>query len=63
VTTDAGCSWSAESTVPWVRVAEGQSGSGSGTVRLLVDPNEGAAREVTLSIAGQPFELRQNGRP
>jgi hypothetical protein len=44
-------------------VAEGQSGSGSGTVRLLVDPNEGAAREVTLSIAGQPFELRQNGRP
>jgi hypothetical protein len=61
VTSDAGCSWSAASGVNWVTVAEGRSGSGSGTVRLIVQPNSGAARSVTLTIAGQPFELHQEG--
>jgi hypothetical protein len=61
VTADGACSWSATSTVPWVTVAEGRTGSGNGTVRLLVQPNGGAARSVVLTIAGQPFELRQNG--
>jgi hypothetical protein len=42
-------------------VVEGRSGSGNGTVRLLVDANSGAARAVTLTVAGQPFDLRQNG--
>jgi len=62
VTTDPGCSWRADSTVSWVSVAEGRSGTGSGTVRLLVEPNDGPARAVTLSIAGQSFDLRQEGR-
>jgi hypothetical protein len=61
VTADTGCSWTAASSVTWVRVAEGATGTGNGTVRLLVEPNSGAARSVTLTIAGQPFELRQNG--
>jgi hypothetical protein len=61
VTADPGCTWSAASTVSWVTVAEGATGSGNGLVRLLVDPNSGSARAVTLTIAGQPFQLRQEG--
>jgi hypothetical protein len=62
VKTDPGCSWTATSTVDWVTVAEGASGTGSGRVRLLVRANDGPQRSVTLTIAGQPFELTQDGR-
>jgi len=61
VTATAGCTWTAASTVPWVTVAEGSTGSGNGTVRLLLEPNSGAARAVTLTIAGRPFALTQEG--
>jgi hypothetical protein len=61
VTADTGCTWSAASSVSWVSVAEGQTGSGNGRVRLLVQSNSGAARSATLTIAGQPFELSQDG--
>jgi len=61
VTAASGCTWTAASTVSWVSVAEGASGSGEGNVRLLVQPNSGAARAVTLTIAGQPFALTQHG--
>src|SRR5207248_730898 len=49
------------STVSWVAVAEGQTGTGSGTVRLLIQPNSGPARSAMLTIAGQPFQLTQEG--
>ena len=62
VTTDAGCTWTASSNVSWVTVAEGASGTGSGNVRLLVQANDGAARSTVLTIAGQPFDLRQDAR-
>jgi len=61
VTTKAGCTWTATSTVNWVTVAEGATGTGKGTVRLLIQANDGPARSVVLTIAGQPFELRQDG--
>jgi all-beta uncharacterized protein len=61
VTTETGCTWTATSTVNWVTVAEGATGTGKGTVRLLVQANDGPARSVVLTIAGQPFELRQDG--
>jgi hypothetical protein len=61
VKADAGCTWTAVSTVSWVTVAEGAQGTGNGRVRLLVQPNDGPARQVTLTIAGQPFDLKQNG--
>jgi hypothetical protein len=61
VNAEAGCTWTAASTVSWVSVAEGASGSGDGSVRLLVQPNTDAARTVTLTIAGQPFVLTQKG--
>lgn len=61
VNADAGCSWTSSSSVSWVTVAEGATGSGDGNVRLLVDPNSGPPRSVTLTIAGQPFDLTQDG--
>ncbi len=61
VTADAGCEWTAASSVSWVTVAEGTTGSGNGVVRLVTEPNSGATRSVTLTIAGQPFALRQAG--
>jgi hypothetical protein len=61
VSAEGGCTWTAASTVSWVTVAEGRTGSGDGTVRLIVEPNSGAERSVTLIIAGHAFELRQSG--
>jgi hypothetical protein len=61
VKADSGCAWTSSSSVPWVVIAEGASGSGDGTVRLLVEPNSGPDREVRLTIASQPFDLRQSG--
>jgi hypothetical protein len=61
VKTDPGCTWTASSNVSWVTVAEGQTGSGNGTVRLLVQANSGPDRSTILTIANQPFDLRQNG--
>ena len=34
---------------------------GNGSVRLLVQPNSGAPRTTTLTIAGEPFMLSQEG--
>lgn len=62
VTTDAECAWTASSSVDWVTVAEGASGTGKGKVHLRIAPNDGPARSAVLSIAGQPFEVTQDGR-
>jgi len=62
VTAAPGCTWTAASTVSWVSVADGSTGSGDGLVRLLVQPNSGERRAVTLTIAGQPFALTQEGQ-
>jgi hypothetical protein len=61
VTADPGCPWTASSSVSWASVAEGSSGTGNGTVRVLVERNSGAERTTTLTVAGLPFSLRQNG--
>lgn len=63
VTAANGCPWGATSPVSWATIAEGQKGSGSGTVRVVVRANSGPARSATLTIAGEPFELAQNGCP
>jgi hypothetical protein len=62
VTAPAGCNWTVTNVPSWVTVAEGSSGSGNGTVRLLVQANFGAARSATITIGGQPFALTQAAR-
>jgi hypothetical protein len=61
VTAAAGCSWVTTNSAPWVTVATGSSGTGDGTVRLLLEANTGAARATTLEIAAETFTLRQEG--
>jgi hypothetical protein len=53
------CSWSAVSNTSWILVRRGESGTGSGTVRLNVAPNPGNARNGSVSIAGQTFAVAQ----
>ncbi|MCC6392313.1 MAG: BACON domain-containing protein, partial [Bryobacterales bacterium] len=56
----SGCSWQSFSSVPWVTILSGFSGSGSGTVRIKVDANsDGTSRAGTVSIAGIPYTLTQ----
>ncbi len=62
VTADAGCAWSTANSAPWVTVTEGLSGAGNGTVRLIVEANSGGPRTATITIGGEPFLLRQEGR-
>jgi hypothetical protein len=63
VAAENGCAWEATSPVSWATIAEGQKGSGNGLVRVVVRENDGPARSATLTIAGQAFELAQNGCP
>jgi len=55
------CPWTAASSVSWVSVSDGSSGTGNGHVRLRVQANAGGPRTTTLTIAGQPFTLSQEG--
>ena len=61
VRSTGGCPWSATSSADWVSVTEGATGLGNGNVRLLVQANSGGPRTTTLTIAGQPFTLSQEG--
>jgi hypothetical protein len=59
VTAAGGCQWAASSNAPWLTVASGSSGNGSGTVKVDAAANPGTARAGTVTIAGQPFTVNQ----
>lgn len=61
VTIAAGCGWTAASSVPWLTIATGSSGTGNGAVGFAVAANAGAARVGTLIIAGQVLTVTQAG--
>lgn len=59
VTAGAGCAWTASSAEPWITLASGASGSGSGTVTLAVAATGGPPRWGTVSVAGQTVIITQ----
>lgn len=59
VTTLTGCQWTASSSVGWVAVISGSSGSASGTVGLSVAANAGGERAGQVTIAGQTYTVTQ----
>ncbi|HXE80630.1 MAG TPA: BACON domain-containing carbohydrate-binding protein [Vicinamibacterales bacterium] len=60
VRTPDGCSWEAASAAPWIDIAEGVRGEGSGEVRFDVDANTApAARTGRLTIANIEVTVRQ----
>ncbi len=63
VTTSSGCSWTASSNNAWITVTGGSSGSGSGMVSYSVAANGGAARDGSITIAGQTFTVSQGACP
>ena len=63
IATDATCGWSVTGMQEWVTLQSPATGTGPATVRYTVLENGAeAAREVTLSVAGQAFRIRQEGR-
>jgi len=59
VMSGSGCSWVATSNKSWLHITSGPGGTGNGTVTYTVDPNAGAARSGTLSIAELTFTVNQ----
>ena len=56
VTTTDECAWSAVSTVEWITVTNGDSGTGAGVVSYDVKVNAtGRQRSGTINIAGISF--------
>ena len=67
VTTQAGCSWTAEADAPWISVTAGQAGSGPGVVSFRVSDNWDAPRRSVVKVrwptvtAGQNLQVMQAG--
>jgi len=57
------CAWTAASNVNWVTISSGANGTGNGTVNYSVAANTGAARNGTLTIAGQTYTINQAAAP
>jgi hypothetical protein len=60
VTAPAGCAWTANSNAGWIGISSGSSGSGNGTVQLVIPPNPDAERRGTVTIAGQTYTVVQS---
>lgn len=59
-----GCAWSAVSSVSWITVLTGASGTGNGTVTYRVDPNPaGSVRTGTIAVGGRSLTVTQAAAP
>jgi hypothetical protein len=64
VSVSASCDWAADSTVWWLKITSGLTGTGDGTVTFDVLPNTApTTRSGTLTVAGQAFTVSQNAAP
>ena len=67
ITTQQGCSWTAEPDAGWITVTSGQSGSGSGVIAFRVADNWDAPRQSVVKVrwptptAGQNLRIMQAG--
>ena len=57
------CAWTATTTVPWISIVSGASGTTEGNVSFRVSTNTGAERTGTLTIAGKPITVTQAAVP
>ena len=58
VSAPGGCSWTAQSTIPWLSVEPG-SGQGAGTVQITVAANGTTVRSGSVTVAGAAVQVRQ----
>ncbi|KJU85026.1 conserved hypothetical protein, secreted, partial [Candidatus Magnetobacterium bavaricum] len=62
VTANTGCTWTASSSVAWITINAGSSGSGNGSVSYTVAANTATTQRTgTMMIAGQTFTVTQDG--
>jgi hypothetical protein len=67
VTTQAGCSWTVASNVPWLTIPSGSSGTGSGAITIAFTENYDAPRNGIAMVrwptptAGQNIRIAQAG--
>jgi hypothetical protein len=59
VTTAVGCTWTATSSVPWLTIVSGATGSGPGSVKFSIAANTDAARAGSILIGNQAFTVTQ----
>jgi len=60
---DSVCAWSSQSNVKWLTVTGGAAGSGNGTIRYSVQPNQDPALRIgVISAGGKSFTVTQQGR-
>lgn len=63
VTATPGCPWNSSALPPWVHVdtsgGGNDNGIGNGIFAYFVDPNPGAARSATITVAGTTFTIEQ----
>jgi hypothetical protein len=58
------CTWNSISNAPaWLTITTGAAGTGSTYVNYQVAPNQGPARQGTLTIAGRTYTVSQAGAP
>ncbi len=57
---DSSCGWTAVSNAAWLTVTGGGSGSGNGTISYTVAANAGPARNATITVGGQVFNVDQS---
>ena len=61
ITTPSYCNWTTSSGASWITVTNG-SGMGSGLIDVSIPPNTGTASLVaSLTIAGNVFNITENG--
>jgi cell wall-associated NlpC family hydrolase len=55
--------WTAQSTVPWIRIASGGTGTGNGVITYIVDPNcaSRGSRTGTIKVLSQIHRVTQRG--
>ena len=56
------CTWTAASTVSWITIEAGASGTGNALLQFAVAPNSGPARSGIVKVAGIDYLVRQAGR-
>ena len=64
VTAGSTCAWDATSNNAWLTIGSGGTGTGDGTVNVVVAANTSATQRIgTVTIAGQTFTVTQAGVP
>src|SRR5262249_5005392 len=57
ITTQNGCSWTANPSDNWITITAGASGTGNGTVNFSVAANPGNQRTGSIVAGGQTFTI------